>query len=40
MYTGSQWSTEGRRSTAVAEGFSPTATAMAAEGIKGRKPKV
>ena len=33
-----QWSTEGRRSTAVAEGFSPTATA--AEGLKGRRPKL
>ena len=34
-----QRSTEGRRSTAVAEGFSPTATASAAEGLKGRRPK-
>ena len=34
-----QWSTEGRRSTAVAEDFSPTATALAAEGLKGRRPK-
>ena len=38
MYT-DQRSTEGRRSTAVAEGFSPTATASAAEGLKGRRPK-
>ena len=28
-----QWSTEGRRSMAVAEGFSPSATATAAKGI-------
>ena len=34
-----QRSTEGRRSTAVAEGFSPTATATAAEGLEGRRPK-
>ena len=34
-----QRSTEGRRSTAVAEGFSPTATASAAEVLRGRRLK-
>ena len=35
-----QWSTEGRRSTAEAEGFLPSATATATEGFWGRRPKV
>ena len=34
-----QRSTEGRRSTAEAEGFLPSATATAAEGPRGRRPK-
>ena len=39
IITTNQWSTEGRRSTAVAEGFSSTATASAAEGLNGQRPK-
>ena len=35
---GIHWSTEGRRSTAVAESFLPLATATAAEGQQGRRP--
>ena len=34
-----QRSTEGRISTAEAEGFLPSATATAAEGPRGRRPK-
>ena len=35
-----QWSTKGRKFTAVAEGFTPLATATTAEGILSRGPNV
>ena len=35
-----QRSTEGQRSSAEAEAFSPSATASAIEGLEGRRPKI